>query len=677
MKSALACFFSIVTVLACGACTSLGKEELALPPVAFEDASTFSDGRLREIVAAEVGDAVKGEWQRSAVDDGAFALERFYASEGFAEASVAYDIVPAENGPAKAVFHVVEGPRVRLESITFDDVPWPSSELLESFFPKPSRRGDVWWVEAQLESAARDLEDYCYKNGYLDARVARPQTTFDEGRRRARVRIGLSLGIQSKLSKILLTGAPEGTEDALQRAADGFVGRPYSPLVAGALRLRMEEGLATRGFADGKATQEAVQTDEDGATTVSLALQPGPRVRIAAIEIHGAKRTLRSTVLGLLKLSPGDFYSIEQERESFRALYQSGLFATVKVGLAAGDGEERNLVVEVTEGSSTELSVEPGYGSYERFRVGLGMRLKNLFGTGRVLEVDGSLAELAQSGRVSLITPRLLGTDTRSTVSVFSNRREEPSFTTRENGAAWNLARRVTRRLSATLGYEFRSTSVSNVDVVGPAVQALVDAVEISSVSLTPVLDTRDSVFVPNDGTITKLTVQVGDGAIGSELDFVALRLAHSTYVPVWEGAVVAASWRTGMIVPTHNSDTIPLQVRFFNGGENTVRSFREDQLGPTDAQDNPLGGEVFHVLSAELRQKLTGNLDGALFFDTGNVQLAHEDYFESTGFRDAIGVGLRYVLPIGPIRLDLGINPDPQSGESRSVLHFTVGMAF
>ena len=107
------------------------------------------------------------------------------------------------------------------------------------------------------------------------------------------------------------------------------------------------------------------------------------------------------------------------------------------------------------------------------------------------------------------------------------------------------------------------------------------------------------------------------------------------------------------------------------------MRAFREDELGPTDSQNNPLGGEVFHVFSFELRQKIIGNLDGGLFYDRGNVQFDHSDFFESTGFRDALGVGLRYVLPIGPIRLDWGVNPDPKGNESRSVLHFTVGMAF
>jgi hypothetical protein len=66
----------------------------------------------------------------------------------------------------------------------------------------------------------------------------------------------------------------------------------------------------------------------------------------------------------------------------------------------------------------------------------------------------------------------------------------------------------------------------------------------------------------------------------------------------------------------------IPLQERFFNGGENTVRSFKEKELGPKDSSTGePVGGEAFNVFSIELRQRLKRALEGALFYDVGNVE--------------------------------------------------------
>ncbi len=683
----------VLIALAAGACGALSTSVAQLPPMSFEGAHTFSTDKLREIVAAEVGDVARTEWVRSAVDDGAFAIERFYAGEGFAFAKVEYETVKADDGTNRALFRVEEGPRVALDSIRFDGAKALKREILESYFPKLPRastsfddtRADKkhrrheapWWVESELESAAGDLEDYYYRNGYLDAHVAPPAYTFDEERRYAIVVIGVSEGVRSQLTRVVIEGAPADLLPALQRAAASFQRMAYSSLLAGAVRAKLEEVLASLGYPDGKAIPGVTEHGEKGETSTTFTIEAGPRVTISAIEIRGTKRTLRRTVLGMLKLDAGDVYSSDKVRESFRALYQSGIFSAVQVGLAPGTDPERVLVVELKEDSASEFYVEPGYGSYERFRLGAGWRYKNLFGTGRSVELDGTISELAQSGRISLVTPRFFGSDFRATTSVFASRREEPSFTSNDTGFGWILSRRLNRRLSANLGYQFRHSSASNIDVTGPQLPDLTDKVQISSIALTPVYDTRDSVFVPTDGSISKATFEFADAAIGSELDFLRLRLAYSDYHELWKDSVLALSWRGGVIAPIHSTSDIPLQERFFNGGENTVRSFREDQLGPTDSQGNPVGGETFQVFSAELRQRLVGNLEGALFLDAGNVQLQAADFFEASGFREGYGVGLRYVLPIGPIRLDYGINPDPHQGESSYVLHFTVGMAF
>ena len=87
------------------------------------------------------------------------------------------------------------------------------------------------------------------------------------------------------------------------------------------------------------------------------------------------------------------------------------------------------------------------------------------------------------------------------------------------------------------------------------------------------------------------------------------------------------------------------------------------------------MGGEVRNLLSVELRQRISGHFAAALFADYGNIGLTTGAAFED--FRSALGVGLRYGLPIGPIRLDAGFNPDRRPGEDRFVIHFAVGMPF
>src|SRR4029079_10620456 len=114
---------------------------------------------------------------------------------------------------------------------------------------------------------------------------------------------------------------------------------------------------------------------------------------------------------------------------------------------------------------------------------------------------------------------------------------------------------------------------------------------------------------------------------------FLRGRVETSRFWPLSPISVLAVSFRTGVIAPIQNTDEIPLQERFFNGGQDTVRSFREDELGPKDIHGNPTGGETFSVATIEWRHRLEGKLDGALFIDAGNVHNHANDYLAPQGF--------------------------------------------
>ena len=104
----------------------------------------------------------------------------------------------------------------------------------------------------------------------------------------------------------------------------------------------------------------------------------------------------------------------------------------------------------------------------------------------------------------------------------------------------------------------------------------------------------------------------------------------------------------------------IPIDERFFNGGADTVRSFGERELGPHDNHGHPVGGEFFTVFNIEYTFPILGELQGAIFTDAGNLLPTSED-IGLNDMRYAVGAGLRYKLPVGPIRLDYGVNPDPR----------------
>jgi len=123
----------------------------------------------------------------------------------------------------------------------------------------------------------------------------------------------------------------------------------------------------------------------------------------------------------------------------------------------------------------------------------------------------------------------------------------------------------------------------------------------------------------------------------------------------------------------------LPEAERFFAGGDTTVRGFALDTLGTPEtisSEGFPIGGNAETIFNAELRVPVRGGLGVVTFLDTGNV-FAHVADIDLIELRSAVGFGLRYKSPIGPIRIDWGFKVHPQPGESPSAWFISFGQAF
>ena len=98
--------------------------------------------------------------------------------------------------------------------------------------------------------------------------------------------------------------------------------------------------------------------------------------------------------------------------------------------------------------------------------------------------------------------------------------------------------------------------------------------------------------------------------------------------------------------------------------------------MGPSDGAGHPVGGTAFTLLNAELSFPLPKSVEGVVFVDAGNL-LPNSSDISFSDLRFGVGLGLRYRLPIGPLRLDAALNPDPRQGEPVGAFHFIFGTAF
>jgi outer membrane protein insertion porin family len=138
---------------------------------------------------------------------------------------------------------------------------------------------------------------------------------------------------------------------------------------------------------------------------------------------------------------------------------------------------------------------------------------------------------------------------------------------------------------------------------------------------------------------------------------------------------------RTGLSGAYGDSNDVPIYERFFAGGANTIRGYKERSVGPRDPGSNePIGGKALIVGNAECTFPIYEKvLKGALFYDAGNVWKSARNIFTSGSYKQGIGVGVRVKTPLGPFKLDYGwplVKPDGGDKQEGQV-YFSISRGF
>jgi outer membrane protein assembly factor BamA len=229
-------------------------------------------------------------------------------------------------------------------------------------------------------------------------------------------------------------------------------------------------------------------------------------------------------------------------------------------------------------------------------------------------------------------------------------------------------SRRWHDRLRLQWGYTFK-----HIEYFGTEPGEVLLAGDRGFLSLAAIGDERDSLTDPTRGVFWTLSTEFSRTWLGSEVDYVRLYGQLFAYVPI--GPLV---WAQGLRVGTVPGEDplFLIENRFRAGGSTTVRGFPQNFLGPQTPDGGSLGGQAVAVVNQELRFPIFRSLKGGVFWDAGNVWA----FSRELGFKDlrqSVGLGLRYMFPFGPLRLEYSWVLDPLEGESKGRLVFGLGHAF
>jgi outer membrane protein assembly complex protein YaeT len=683
----------LVAVGLSAAGTALAEEQSGA--VLFRGNEDFDEGRLRR--SAEEGlTGFAKTGRRSDADDAAWQMESAYLAEGYASVEVRYDFEKNEAG-ASVTYLITEGPRVLLDRIDLKGNEAVPAEDIMKFFQAAGGEGGEPFVAVKIEEAARSVRDYYYGKGYIEAAVSDPLVDFSPDGLRAVVTVKIEEGPRHVVRKVSITGdVLPNLEEPFAKLIGQLEGSVYRIRERTHLRSRVTAIYKQAGYPDVKVEVTEGRGEEAGEVTLEAAVASGPRVRITGVRVAGNKRTKESFITRRIEVVAGEWYDEKKVAASLTNLGRSGIFSTVEHSLEGEKGaEEREIVFHLAEAPSRGVGGEVGWGSYEKARAWVGFQEKNLFGQGLLGKAKAGASTKSRFAGAQVVSPAIFGTKFTASIPVEYTWREEPTYTRKTLEGSLVATRKLSRTLTSSIRYGFEATETTNIEAEEPEPNHQ-ENYTLGRLRFLLSRDTRDNPFYPARGNKGALALEVADPALGGDISYLLFTFSDSAFFSLGEKTVLALNLRTGLIYPTDEGTAVPIAERFFNGGDRTVRSFKESQIGPRDIDGDVLGGLGYNVLNVELRYRVKGNFGVSLFFDAGNVapnlsqseqglppfetatevfEATLEDFFSD--FRTGLGVGLQYILPVGPLRVDWAWNPAPREGEEEWVAHFTLGMAF
>jgi translocation and assembly module TamA len=516
-------------------------------------------------------------------------------------------------------------------------------------------------VAAQRLAAPSRIREALEAFGYYEPRI---ESTQDTVRDCWRVTFAITLGepVRIRSVDLLLTGEAAADADfvAAQTAADlksGGILRhaDYEQLKRRWLGLARERGYPDASFGESRIDVYAEQRVAD----IVLHFDSGGRYAFGAIDVHQDVLT-EPLVLSYIPFRSGEPYDSRKLTDLYVALADSGFFRNIDVRPLEPDHEHRTIPVEIALTPGSRLLISYGLG----FSTDTGPRLRFTRSNRRFNERGHQFSVTTQlSPVVSEVTANYRFPTTASRddwLNFDTGWKSEDTDTATSKSLEFGV-RRVRERRGDWTRTQMLNLQIEDFVVAGEAGRSQL---------LMPGLDwTRvlaDSAIRPHSGSKLELSLRAATDAVFSDTTFLQ---ASAEGKWIWS---TARSRR--LIVRGHVGATVknafaelPPSVRFFAGGDNSVRGYDFKSLGPVDENGKVIGGSELAEGSFEFEQPLHGRWSLALFVDAGNA-------FEGSSFdaKRSAGLGGRWQSPLGPIRIDFAHPFDDPTDDWR--IHISLG---
>lgn len=622
-----------------------------------------------------------------------------YAKRGRFGATVEPKIIDLDQNRVDVVFEIHEGPETYISRIVFvGNHAFGEGRLREIVGSREAR----WWrILATTDSYDSDrinfdkelLRRFYLSNGYADFQVTNAAAELAPDKSAFFVTFTLSEGERYRVGKVSVNTTLPRLDPATMKpfvevaSGDWYDGDAVERSVE-ALDLATQQ----RGYPFVDVKPRVSRDRAKHIVDLVFDIGEAPRVYVERIDINGNTRTKDKVVRREFRLAEGDAFNAELVRRSRQRLQDLGYFNSVAITTQPGSAPDRVVLnTGIAEKATGELTIGGGYSSDAGALANVGLRERNLVGTGIDASINAVLAQLRSELNLSVTDPYFLDRNLVAGFDLFhvqNNNQNIAQYDERRTGGSIRLGYEFTEHLRQSWTYSIVQRDIYNVqDTASIYVKDEAGNSLLSQLGTTLTLDYRDSTVDPHSGYVVRAGADYA--GIGGNVHYVRTKLDGTYFVPL-DRFTGTPDWGISVAAGVGNLFSLGYQQKiidnFFLGGDN-LRGFESGGAGPhAEVGGDSLGGSFIWTQSTELHFPLPISPDigltGRAFVDIGNLTgvTTIPGAGPITNFstpRIGAGVGVSWKTPFGLINIDIADPVLKQKYDQTQLFRFGFGTRF
>jgi len=632
-------------------------------------------------------------------------VKKLYADEGYYLAEITPTVKQTLDSEVSLLVTVVEGPKVLIDTIAFEGNKAFSARQLK----KVMETGESWFMswltgagtykEEVLKNDAAMIVDHYFNNGYINVRVSEPKVVLAADRKSLQVNISIIEGEQFLTGTVGFKGELLESEAQLKTKLKLTNGAVFSRALLRGDVNALTDVYADKGYAFANIIPQTKIDPEAKKIDITYDVEKGEKVYIDKVNIRGNTKTRDKVLRREIKLAEGDLYSSTAIKRSKQSLMNLGFFEEANVATAKGSTDSQlDLNVDVKEKPTGTFSIGAGYSSLDGI-VGQGsIQQANFLGLGLKLNLAASLGGQTKTYNLGVTDPHFM--DSRWTLGgdlYRTERKYDNSYTRRATGGDIKAGYPLSDLVNSFMMYKYEQLDIMDKSFQYQEAVRLgqiqdEDSSTTSSVLFSLSRNSTDYRLEPTTGMVNNISFEFA--GLGGTNRFQRTIADTSLFFPGIGSTVFMARATVGHIEKIGSTD-IPIDQQFYLGGINSLRGYESRTVSPyvnsvgTVANINGeistvstrlyTGGDTEFYTNLEWNIPLLkdAGLKGVIFFDAGNADDGFNSVFKT--LQTSYGGGIRWVSPIGPLRLEYGIPINPRQGidDKTGRLEFSIGSFF